>query len=89
MGSKNAWKAIAIIFIVLFLLETSLLLFGSYLTSQHDKNEQKCIVDICGYNPEAERWEKKYFSYSYNIKSEICYCFNAVGGIAKREYLGN
>jgi hypothetical protein len=71
----NGWKVTAIIFIILFILET--LAFVGLLKIGYDEitNENKCSMNVCA----------DYDSYQYN--TGICYCFDN-GEIALQEYLG-
>jgi hypothetical protein len=58
------WKTIAIIFIILFILET--LLFG-YLLMIGNKSlelENSCAYNICG----------EYEAYYYDVYEGVCYC---------------
>lgn len=62
---NNKWKTIAIIFIVLFILET-LLMVNSYMIG--DKimdNEEICSYDVCS----------DYKSYYYDYTTDQCYCY--------------
>lgn len=60
----NIWKTIAIIFIILFTLETSLIIWGTILISEDEKNLNECYYNICGDYADA------YFS------EDVCYCYD-------------
>lgn len=62
--NPKTWKTIAIIFIVLFTLETSMILYGNYLINKETKETNSCYYDICEEYPEAI------------YDSGICYCYD-------------
>jgi hypothetical protein len=61
----NGWKVTAIIFILLFIAETSFLIYALNLGIETEKNEYECAYNICG----------DYQSYNYDDYSDMCYCF--------------
>lgn len=74
----NGWKLTAIVFIVLFILET--ILFISIIVigfSQIDK-ENQCIYNVCE--------DESYDSYTYDDVTSICECYTN-GELIKMEYL--
>lgn len=73
----NKWKAIAIIFIILFLLETTVLVFFYKVGTEAIEKEQECAYNIC-YD---------YDSYFYESYDKICYCYTN-HEIAYQKYLG-
>lgn len=75
---NNKWKAIAIIFIVLFFLETSFLVWASVTGMNDMTRENECILDVCG--------ESHAYQYYPDIKT--CYCYDEYGERVKEKYLG-
>ena len=61
----NKWKVIAIIFIVLFILETIFLIWAWNYGTETIENEYECSVDIC---QDAEA----FIYYEYE---EVCDCY--------------
>ena len=61
------WKTIAIIFIILFALTISLLIWLLATGSEIAKNENICAINICG--------DDKYTAYYYDDIDEICSCY--------------
>lgn len=74
---KNKWKTIAIIFIILFVLET--LIVGIVFGIGNDiiEKERKCAYEVC---------EGSDF-YKYDMNKEACYCYNSVGEMYKVKIL--
>ena len=60
---NNKWKTIAIIFIVLFTLETSIWIWAFWDLTRDDARIKECYYDVCGEYPEA------------NYEDDICYCY--------------
>lgn len=60
----NKWKIIAIIFITLFVLETSVIVWMVYSGIELQENDYKCAYEIC----------ENYESYNYDFYTDICYC---------------
>ena len=63
MKSEN-WKIIAIIFIVLFLVETSFFIFSIAVAKIENNKIKNCYYEICEDYPEAE------------LIDDICYCYD-------------
>ncbi len=66
----NAWKVIAITFIILFVLETSLLAWTVVSTIGNMDNENICIYDICESSSIFT-----YDAYTYDSDSKLCRCY--------------
>jgi predicted P-loop ATPase/GTPase len=64
----NGWKITAIIFIVLFLLETGLIVWSVSMYNQQVENEESCIYDICDVG-------NTYENYYFDSMGDICYCY--------------
>ena len=76
---NRIWRTMAIIFIILFLICISVIVWA-YNTGTHDiENEKKCLIDICG--------EDIYTSYYYDSYEKVCTCYDE-GGLALTKYLG-
>ncbi len=80
MGKVNGWKVTAIIFIVLFILETisfsGLILWGVALVNKEYEKETECIYNVCSGAEE----------YIYDEYYEICECY-IDGELIKSEYM--
>lgn len=63
---KNAWKILAIIFIVLFILETLLVIWLFNLGAESLEKEKDCAQIVC----------QDYDSYYYDDYGEVCYCYS-------------
>jgi hypothetical protein len=59
-----SWKTVAIIFIILFTLETSYLIWGLYLVAVEDRKTETCFYEICSKYPDA------------SIEGNICSCMD-------------
>ena len=72
----NGWKITAIVFIILFILQT--LLFGLLIMWGIDsiEKEETCIYNVCdGYD-----------SYAFDDYSNLCYCYEN-HEVVKQEYI--
>lgn len=63
----NLWKIIAIIFIVLFAIETSFLLYSVGLYNRELTNTNTCYYDYCGNYPQATYQEGVCICYDYDV----------------------
>ena len=75
----NGWKITAVIFILLFLVETGVVIYFINYSLTIVDNETKCQSDIC-YGKQAD-------TYVYDSPSRICYCYNNAGNEIYREVL--
>jgi len=74
----NKWKVTAIIFITLFLLETSLIMYSYNIGKTSIDNNLKCSNEIC-FNVNAE-------AFVYDDTTQVCQCY--IGEeIIKREIM--
>ncbi|KKK86218.1 hypothetical protein LCGC14_2765450 [marine sediment metagenome] len=73
---KNKWKTIAIIFIILFILETILFLYLIKLGIDVEKEEVICAIQICS----------EYDSYYYDSIKQVCSCY-INGEVKYQKYL--
>lgn len=67
----NKWKTIAIIFIILFTLETSLIIWGITLINEEEENINECYYNICNGYPDAYLFENVCYCYDYDDKDEL------------------
>jgi hypothetical protein len=61
----RGWKWIAITFIILFVLETSLIAWGVSLVNKEESNIKECSLNLC----------EPYSAYYYDTVSQVCYCY--------------
>jgi len=73
---KKGWKILAIVFIILFILETLLVGWLLSLGSSMIEDENECSINICS----------DYEKYYYDSSGKICYCFTD-GEIAYTEFI--
>jgi len=72
----NGWKVTAIIFIVLFILESLLIGWAYNYGTESIENETECSYNICdGYD-----------SYYFDDYENVCYCY-IDGEIEHQEYI--
>lgn len=68
---KKRWKILAIIFIILFILETwafvSLIIIGNDVIDK----ENNCAYNVCGLGNN----ESTYDAYYYDSVASMCYCY--------------
>lgn len=76
----NKWKVVAIIFIILFILETFLIYSLYRIGSKEINNEIKCSDEIC-FNKNAD-------NYYYDSSTSTCSCFvDTVDGAIYKEVM--
>ena len=80
MVKKNPWKIIAIVFIILFVLETLLFIWIFSLGTSAINNENECAVNICGEIEEA-------VSYYYDSVEQMCYCIDSTDETVKQQFI--
>lgn len=74
----NGWKTVAIIFIILFFLETALLVWAYNVGSEEMENEEVCANEICFNVDEAS---------TYLYAENICSCYNDLGETVYRKVM--
>ena len=84
---KKGWKIIAIIFIILFVAETSFVLYGVSLVKQQEEDTNYCIKNVCGYDYYTGNWTEEFYDYYYDKEKQTCYCFDENNEVAKIEEL--
>ena len=81
MPEKSShWKTIAIIFIVLFVLETLFFILVLSVGKSMVNNENECSINICGEVENAT-------SYQYDDYEQMCYCVDANGEVVKQQFI--
>ena len=76
---SNPWKTVAIIFIILFVLETVIFIWLFSLGSRIISNDSECSINVCGSLEGVT-------SYYYDDSESVCYCY-AGEEIIKQQYL--
>ena len=61
------WKKIAIIFIILFSVESIIILYSVYTVFQENKETRECYYNICEVYPEATYEDNLCTCYDYDI----------------------
>lgn len=74
------WKTIAIIFIILFALETSLFVWSYYVSVKEERMTMECYYEICEDHPDAYLEEKLCSCWDYDVWG------NPI--MVKQEYMG-
>lgn len=75
--TKN-WRKIAIIFIILFTIETLVVAGFIYVGLKEIVKEDECMYNVC----------QGTISFIYDSYSQLCYCY-INGEIIKQVYLGS
>lgn len=73
------WKIIAIIFITLFVIETSYVFYAVYAYNHELDKTNICFYDICSEHPDAEYYENVCYCYDYDLMGELV--------VVKSEYM--
>ena len=73
----NGWKITAIIFIILFVLETISVAWMITIGLQQNDKEKECSISVCGNGG--------YVSYIY--EADVCHCYNSDGKQMLVKYL--
>jgi hypothetical protein len=64
-NNNNLWKTVAIVFIILFTLETAYVLYATSIGTEMINNDYDCAYITC----------ENYETYNYDSYSKICQCF--------------
>ena len=64
---KTFWKVTAIIFLVLFLLETSFFIWSVWIVTKEEQKDLTCYYDICADYPDAYREGNVCSCYDYDM----------------------
>ena len=73
-----SWKTLAIVFMILFVLETSLIIFVYNLGTKQIDNRTKCSNEVC-FNAKAS-------AFVYDDSTSTCSCYEG-DNIIKQEIL--
>lgn len=76
---KNTWMIVAIIFIVLFAVETISVLYLLNVGMNQIEMESLCSNFVCA--------EGGYASFTYDTNTDVCACYDETGEIAYTERL--
>lgn len=64
---KNKWKTIAIIFIILFILETSYIVYAVSVYNHKLKQTNDCYYNFCADYPDADYTDGVCTCYDYDV----------------------
>jgi len=67
----TAWRTVAIIFIVLFTLETGLLIWAYQLAAVEEAKTYECYYEICEVFPEADYTAPLCTCYDYDVMGNL------------------
>ena len=67
----ETWKTIAIIFIVLFILETAWICLGWYILITEENKTNECYYNVCSDYPEATYESGVCTCYDYDLMGEF------------------
>ena len=70
---KNKWRNIAIIFIILFALETIYLIWAFSIGNKDIIRENECIANVCGVT--VDNPLEEYDAYYYDTYTQMCECY--------------
>jgi regulatory protein YycI of two-component signal transduction system YycFG len=76
---SNKWKTTAIVFIILFILETVFLAYCFNVGNETINNDVKCSNEIC-YNLDSN-------SYTYDSYNSLCKCYDSKSEVIHQEYI--
>ena len=61
---ETTWKTLAIVFFILFILETTYIVWAFWYVTNEDNKTLECYYDVCSDYPDAL------------YESNICYCYD-------------
>ena len=67
----QTWKTLAIIFGILFLLETSFWIYSYNVVTKDEENMNICYYEVCGEYPQAFYEDNICHCYDYDILGEL------------------
>lgn len=76
---KQGWKILAIIFIILFIIETFIVLAIMSIGFDAIEKEERCEFDICN--------RADVYFFEYDDYNEMCYCYNEDGEEVIRKWM--
>jgi len=71
MIERTTWKALAIVFMILFWVETILVLWGLVYIFAVEEKEYECLYDVCGEHAYAEFDDPICYCYEYDVFGEL------------------
>lgn len=77
---NKKWKPIAIIFIILFTLETLFVGWGVILAIEEEEKNYECLYDICDDYPQAYYDDPICYCYDYDVLGQLI--------VVDEEYMG-
>ena len=75
----NGWKITAIVFILLFVLETAFVGWGLYLVQHEEEVRADCYWNICENYPYAE--------WNVQTADNVCYCYDEDYELVTTKYM--
>ena len=66
----NGWKITAIIFMTLFIIETSFIFWSVDTYNKMEEKDNECFFDICKLGESNE-----YDQYYFDTNSNLCSCY--------------
>ena len=73
---KGAWKTIAIIFIIIFILQTSLVILIVKIALNDIAKEDECSINVCSDSD----------AYKFDTYESMCYCYKN-GELDKQQFI--
>ena len=67
----NRWKITAIIFIILFTLETAFFTWAIVLATNEENKINECYYEICNEYPDALREDNLCYCYDYDVLGNL------------------
>lgn len=64
---KDGWKALAIFFLFLLILETAFVGWAMFIAYEEEKKEKTCFYEVCGGLPEAYYIDGVCTCYDYDV----------------------
>jgi hypothetical protein len=74
------WKTIAIIFIVLFTLETAFMVWAVYISVREEQRTNDCYYNFCGNYPDALYYDGICECYEYDVMGNPVIAKTKYGG---------
>ena len=68
---KNGWKVLAIIFIILFIVETTLWIWLTMVYIAEEEQTYECYYDLCGEYADASYVSPVCYCYQYDILGDL------------------
>jgi len=65
------WKVLAIVFIILFVVESLFVIWMIYYSLKEDERTNECLYNICDEYPYAEYLDGVCYCYDYDVFGEL------------------